>query len=463
MTSSHGLHLTALVSLLVASGCGSSSSSGGAGGGGGGASASSGATMSTGAGGQGGMGAGGHGPSGPVDASTIEGKLMMGYQGWFACPGDGAPPNRWVHWFGMQDPVATNATFDLWPDTSELDPDELFPTKMTLTGGGAASLYSAWSAKTVDRHFRWMAENGLDGVFLQRFLSELTDPAFLAFRDKVAANVRAGAEAHGRVFAIMYDVSGSPEATLVDDLKKDWAYLVDVLGLTKSPSYLKDGGRPVLAVWGLGYKDRPGTAAQAAAIVDFFRTAAGSGHVVTLMGGVPRDWRTLSGDSRTDPAWASVYRSFDILSPWTVGAFVDNAGADAYRTGSLAPDLAEAKASGLRYMPVVFPGFSWTNLNGGPLNQIPRKGGAFYWHQVYNALSAGSTMLYGAMFDEVDEGTAMFKIAPTKAALPAQGTFLSLDADGLALPSDFYLRLAGEATRRVRKEAPLDDKVPIGP
>ena len=72
-------------------------------------------------------------------------------------------------------------------------------------------------------------------------------------------------------------------------------------------------------------------------------------------------------------------------------------------------------------------------------------------------------MLYGAMFDEVDEGTAMFKIAPTKATLPAQGTFLSLDADGLALSSDFYLRLAGAATLRVRKQAPLEDKVPIGP
>src|SRR5262245_34243532 len=119
------LSLPALVSLLLASGCGSSSSTG-ATGGAGGAMASSGATMSNGAGGHGGMGAGGQGPMGPVDATTVEGKLMMGYQGWFACPGDGAPPSRWVHWFGMQDPVAANATFDLWPDTTELEPDELF-------------------------------------------------------------------------------------------------------------------------------------------------------------------------------------------------------------------------------------------------------------------------------------------------------------------------------------------------
>jgi hypothetical protein len=26
----------------------------------------------------------------PIDATTLEGKLLMGYQGWFGCPGDGS-------------------------------------------------------------------------------------------------------------------------------------------------------------------------------------------------------------------------------------------------------------------------------------------------------------------------------------------------------------------------------------
>ena len=69
-------------------------------------------------------------------------------------------------------------------------------------------------------------------------------------------------------------------------------------------------------------------------------------------------------------------------------------------------------------MPVVFPGFSWHNLRRRRLNQIPRRGGAFYWRQVWNAVDAGATMLKTAMFDEVDEGTAMFKLAPTAAKLP---------------------------------------------
>jgi len=59
-------------------------------------------------------------------------KLLMGYQGWFACAGDGSPPNSWIHWFRNNSPTATNATVDLWPDTSELDPDELFATSLTF-------------------------------------------------------------------------------------------------------------------------------------------------------------------------------------------------------------------------------------------------------------------------------------------------------------------------------------------
>ena len=28
----------------------------------------------------------------------VVGKVTVGYQGWFACPGDGAPINGWWHW-----------------------------------------------------------------------------------------------------------------------------------------------------------------------------------------------------------------------------------------------------------------------------------------------------------------------------------------------------------------------------
>ena len=71
-----------------------------------------------------------------VDPSTMEGKLLLGYQGWFGCPEDGSPLRRWEHWFRRDRPaeVAT-ARIDLWPDVSELDPDERCRTPFTLPGG----------------------------------------------------------------------------------------------------------------------------------------------------------------------------------------------------------------------------------------------------------------------------------------------------------------------------------------
>ena len=388
---------------------------------------------------------------------------MMGYQGWFLCPNDGSPPDRWVHWFKSQTPVAGDLAVDMWPDLSELSPSELFDTQLTYANGQPARLYSAYVEQTVVRHHAWMEAADIDGVFLQRFVSELDDPKFHAYRNKVAENTRAGAEQHGRVFAIMYDISGADGATLVDDLKQDWAELVTTLQLTASPRYLREAGKPVLAIWGLGFSDRPGTAQQAAEIIQWFQTGAPAGQQVTLVGGVPAHWRTLSGDSKTDPAWANVYRSFDVVSPWAVGRFADEAGADTFKAQHIVPDLAEANAQGFDYMPVTFPGFSWKNLNGGPENQIPRKGGTFYWRQVYNAVSAGSGMLYTAMFDEVDEATAMFKLAATAADAPAQGSFVTLDEDGQSLPSDWYLRLGGAATAMLRGDIALTPNIPITP
>jgi hypothetical protein len=114
---------------------------------------------------------------------------------------------------------------------------------------------------------------------------------------------------------------------------------------------------------------------------------------------------------------------------------------------------------------VVFPGFSWHNLKGdpSPLNQIPRNAGTFYWRQIFNAISAGCTMIYGAMFDEVDEGTAMFKMVPTPNELPVEGTFVPLNIDGTNLPSDWYLRVADQGSRMVRGDIPLQSQIPITP
>jgi hypothetical protein len=394
-------------------------------------------------------------PVTPVDATTIQGKLLFGYQGWFSCPGDGSPLGVWEHWFRGRGPAsAATLRVDMWPDVSELGADERCTTPLALPDGQPAQVFSAFNPATVDRHFRWLREYDLPGVFLQRFIVDLHNRSILTFRDAVARNVRSAAESQGRVFAIMYDVSNMPSATLVEAVKRDWMHLVDVLQIIDSPQYLRHNGRPLLAIWGLGFSDRPATAAQAAELIEFFKNNPDPRYRVTLLGGVPAGWRTLTRDAQQDPAWARVFRSFDIISPWTVGRFRDVHGVDQFYADLVAGDLAETRRLGIGYMPVLFPGFSWHNMNqAAPFNPIPRQGGRFYWRQVERALRGGSTMLYGAMFDEVDEGTAMFKTAASRLETPVEARFVTMDTDGEPLPSDWYLRLAREAQKRLAATA----------
>jgi len=394
-----------------------------------------------------------------VDNTTLSNKSMMGYQGWFTAPEDATPINdRWHHWATEGTTSITKWGIDFYPDMSEYSPEELYEPGWTLNNGDTAYLYSAAHPKSVDRHCRWMWEYGIDGVFLQRFLGELGDPRFFTMRNMVTENIRNGAEAHGRLFAIMYDISGVDDADMLGKLTNDWNYLVGTLDVTNSPAYAKHNGKPVVSIWGIGFKNRGYTSATATAIIAFFKAQG-----MTVKGGVPDGWRTLSGSSETDPAWAAVYRSLDIISPWTVGRYSSLSGINTWRTNFIEPDLAAATAAGADYMPVIFPGFSWYNIHDGPLNQISRLGGEFYWRQAYNVVDSGCSMLYTAMFDEVDEGTAMYKMAETTADLPAGATMVPLDVDGIALPSDWYLQVGGEAARMLRGEIPVQGTLPISP
>jgi hypothetical protein len=52
------------------------------------------------------------------------------------------------------------------------------------------------------------------------------------------------------------------------------------------------------------------------------------------------------------------------------------------------PDLAWCAEQKLVYLPVIFPGFSWHNMYGAPLDSIPRLKGAFYQAQIDANLEA---------------------------------------------------------------------------
>ena len=80
--------------------------------------------------------------------------------------------------------------------------------------------------------------------------------------------------------------------------------------------------------------------------------------------------------------------------------------------------------------------------------------GDFMWSQFRADKRAGASMLYVAMFDEVDEGTAIFKC--TNDVPLGESKFATFDG----LPSDFYLKLVGAGSKMLRGDLPLTDKMP---
>jgi len=392
----------------------------------------------------------------PQNGHRIPGKLFVGYQGWFRCPGDGSPKDAWSHW-SKGDPSAATLSVDLYPDLTDLDPKSLCAVPGMTIDGKQAYLFSSFPIETVRKHFEWMRTYDIDGAFLQRFINSI--PAERAEGDKVLKNVRTSAEETGRTFLVEYDLSGAHPETALAQLQEDWTYLTKDFGITHSHAYLKDGHKPVVAIWGLGFDDHshlqdPALALQ---IVRWFQKTAGC----TVIGGVPAAWGSLSRDSFKDPAWNAVYDAIDIVQPWTVGRYNSPEAADAWKQSTLVPDMKRTREHGQMYMPVIFPGFSWHNLNRSqPENQIPRLGGEFLWRQAYNVKTVGAPFVKIAMFDEVNEGTAIFKAAPLRRQAPDQGYWLTLDADGKHLPSDWYLSLAQKISAMFHDKAQPSSRVP---
>ncbi len=378
------------------------------------------------------------GPSEPgTDTTTLTNKVMCGYQGWFSTPGDGSGQG-WTHYSGAIGFKPGSCSIDLWPDVSELDPDEKYETYFRHRDGSTAHVYSPMNRKSVVRHCRWMAEAGIDGVFVQRFASVAGNAKAVYKNNTVLMNVREGANRHGRAYALMYDLSGGRGAA--DRIIADWKSLVDGMGLSKDPkdrAYQHHNGKPVVALWGL-FAERDYCLPVYERLLDFFKNDPKYGGC-TVKVGVNNNWRV--GKSANHDRVRRIIQQADIVSPWTVGRYATPEGADRHMRTHNVPDQKWCDAHGKDYMPVIFPGFSWHNMRHGQsaLGATPRLQGRFLWRQITAAKAAGARMLYIAMFDEVDEGTAMFKCTND----PPVGASPFLDYEGL--PSDYYLWLAGQA------------------
>ena len=388
---------------------------------------------------------------GVVDAATLDMKVMFEYRGYFGCPQDEAGLSEWLGWFdGPSETQYAGVTY--LPDVSDVSASELCSADMGLPDGSTVDLFSNANRQTVDRHFEWMASYGLDGVFLRRAIGDANDGVMAGFRDRVAENVIAGAEAHGRVFAIIYDLGRATPGDIVGD----WAHAVDDLRLTSSDRYLHHNGRPVLGVDGSGLAHEPNGPVDLLEAVSSVRAASGRSREAALFVVVPIRWQ-----SQGEEWWADLLQAVDYISPWGVGELWNKNEAAELGDMVMALGASEAKAAGVGYAPVVWPGLSGSG--GSPLNAVPRDGGRFYWSQVYEAVSAGADALYVVSFDGMDDGTAMFKLVPGIEGLPVGGSFLSLDVDGYDLPSHWFLRLGGESGRLLRREIPLSTALPVVP
>ena len=374
-----------------------------------------------------------------VRFKSIKNLVMAGYQGWFNTPEDGAGLG-WKHFEKEKEFKPGKCTIDLWPDVSEYE--KTYETAFKLPDETPAKVFSSYDASTTDLHFKWMKQYGIDGVFMQRFVVSIRNQKGKDNYNKILNNAVLSAEKYDRAICLMYDLSGM-EAGEEDILIRDWKELCEKYKLVSRNNnhYVYHHGKPLVAVWGIGFNDRRKYGyEQVKKIIDFLKSEGCS-----ILVGVPTHWRTLTIDAVSDTRLLELIKQADIVHPWLVGRF-DNNTYEPYRK-SIEEDIKWCKANGKDYMPVLFPGFSWHNMKkDAPQNMIPRLGGRFFWKQVKGAVDAGAESLYLAMFDEIDEGTAFFKCTNTPPV--GESSFITYEGEA----PDHYLWLAGEAAKYLRGE-----------
>lgn len=387
-------------------------------------------------------------------ASSYKGLVMAGYQGWFNAEGDGA--NRgWNHYRKGDRFEPGHCTIDFWPAMDEYP--KQYKSPFFFANGEQATLFSSYDESTVDLHFKWMRDYGIDGVFVQRFVTNLKNPISYNHNQKVLASAFISAQDHDRVLCVMYDLSGIVKGE-EDLLIQDWKNLVNQYNLLSEKcidNYLKHNDKPLVAIWGAGFNDnRKYGLPEVQKIIDFLKNDPEYGGCAIMLG-VPTFWRTLQNDAIPDTMLHDIIQKVDIVQPWMVGRFNE----ETYPNfkNSMIDDIDWCKENSLDYVPVVYPGFSWHNMYPEfPCNQIPRNNGRFYWQQLEGAISIGAEMIYVAMFDEIDEGTAIFKCAQTVPV--GESVFVPLED-----PSDLYLWLTGQAGKMLRKEIPVQKSIPEYP
>jgi hypothetical protein len=378
-----------------------------------------------------------------ADTSTLEGQVVCGYQGWFRAEGDGTGLG-WVHFGQGKQFGPGRCTIDVWPDVSGFAASERFPSPFRFADGRVAELFSSVHPDTVRRHFRWMREYGISGAFVQRFGTVILSDQERAVANRVLRNCVESAVAEGRSLTMMYDLTNMPPGRF-SAIEEDWATIC-ASGWFANGCTQRHRGKPLVALYGLGFADQPEAISEWTALVSSMSRSGAS-----VMLGVPTHWREGKGDAHTNKAFHEIVRQADVISPWTVGRMAKSVDVESIAEHVWRRDLDWCRVEGKFYLPVIFPGFSWRNLSrergvDSPVDLISRQGGKFFWKQAVEATKAGARGLYIGMFDEVDEGTAVMKCAQERPV----GASPFVDVSDVT--SDHYLWLSGQAGRLIRGE-----------
>ena len=387
-------------------------------------------------------------------SGDVVGKVTVGYQGWFACAGDGAPINSWWHYSGGATPTPVTLTNNIhcWPDMRQFSTG--YQTGFTNFGNGQpATLFSSYDQQTVNTHFRWMAENGIDTAALQRF-DPYSGTGFTIggegpTRNDMALKVMNAAQTYGIKFYMMYDVSGWNSNAMPAQIEHDWTNVMVQLHITNSPMYAMQNGKPVVCIWGFGFNDsnHPWDAATCASVINWFK-----GQGCYVIGGVPTWWRTGVSDSRPD--FLSAYSAFNMISPWMVGRIGNAGDSDNFYNNPELGDQAYCNANGIDYQPCVLPGDTGQRAHGD-----------FMWHQFYNMTRLGCQGIYISMFDEFNEGNQIACTAEDASMEPigSSSLYFTLDQDGTHCSSDYYLRLTGDGGKMFKGQISLTTTRPTQP
>ncbi|MDP4238272.1 MAG: glycoside hydrolase family 71/99-like protein [Bacteroidota bacterium] len=380
---------------------------------------------------------------------SYKGLVMAGYQGWFNTPTDG-DSRGWHHLAKGDGMKPGSCNIDLWPDVSEYS--KTYPTGFYFANGENARIFSSSDESTVFTHFRWMKDYGIDGVFMQRFVSEIRNPSGLSHFNKVLASAMKASDQYDRSIAIMYDLSGmkSGEESIVLKDADQLATQYHLFDKVKCGPYLYHNHKPLVCVWGIGFNDhRAYGLKESEYIIDGLKKRGFS-----IMIGVPTYWRDLRTDTEKDEHLHALIKKCDVVMPWFVGRYNETSYPDFKQR--IGEDIRWCQNNQVDYVPLVFPGFSWRNMKGQNTTQIPRNKGSFLWKQISGAIESGSEMLYVAMFDEMDEGTAIFKCV-TEAPV-GESKFVTIEQ---GKQSDYYLWLVGEGGNMLNHKIPFSNKIPI--